>query len=662
VIDPGGTVAAVPPLQPSPTTDDSEETRAFLQARLALFWKVLFMFTGAGVLLGLLGPMGKPGADVAITAGNVAMNFVLWQLCRRGKRSIRFSRTVEATGLVVSGIIGVFLTRYLLAAFSQQHALVTAEGALMADAYICMIDLAPFAMFLAIRAALIPSQPRRTAILTAVVAAVKIFMNSILVPTGDGGLAWRDADQGAFPWLPSTLIMMWVIAVLTCTVISWVVYGLRAEVREARRFGQYILERKVGEGAMGVVYRATHSMLRRPAAIKLLLKDRATENDLLRFEREVQLTSRLVHPNTISIFDYGRTAEGVFYYVMEYLDGMDLQRLVGQYGPVAPARTIHILAQISGALAEAHALGLIHRDIKPANIILTERPDEPDVVKVVDFGLVKKFGGDLAESTTDTMAGTPLYMAPEAISKPDTIDGRSDLYAVGAVAYFLLTGEHVFEAGSVLEVCSKHMLEKPIAPSERLGKPLPEDLEAIVLACLAKDRNDRPASAAVLRTKLLACADAASNDLAAARVWWETFRVTQKDQPQARDRRRWRSISAAGARFCRSAGDPLRPRASLEHDLEALHPPVQRLTTHAEIRRGLRDNALRTDERLFDHTMIGTELFELCGLRGFRWSSLARFAIETEVLGLDRAAGAHERGSLDPVLELAHIAGPVVGE
>ena len=255
-----------------------------------------------------------------------------------------------------------------------------------------------------------------------------------------------------------------------------------------------MLERKIGEGAMGVVYRATHAMLRRPAAIKLLLKDRASEVDLARFEREAQITSRLVHPNTISIFDYGRTAEGVFYYVMEYLDGLDL---AAPRRPIrarsTPARAINILAQVSGALAEAHALGLIHRDIKPANIVLTERPDEPDVVKVVDFGLVKTFGRSMTESASShTITGTPLYMAPEAISQPDTVDGRADLYALGAVAYFLLTGQHVFQAASALEVCSKHMLEPPVPPSRRLGKPLPADLEAVVLACLAKDSRRPP--------------------------------------------------------------------------------------------------------------------------------------------------------------------------
>jgi serine/threonine protein kinase len=522
---------------PSPVNENSEEARAFLQIRLALFWKVLFCFNLAGGVLGLAGGgMVKPGPDTVITFCAIVLSGALWWLSRRGKRSIRFCRIVDGGGPLLVAVVGTFLTRYILVGFVREHSVVTAEGSLMADGYVVMIDLFPAAMFLAIRAALIPSSPRRTIIITALVGVPKILLSSALVPAVGGGLAWRAANSGAFPWLPTTSIMEWTIATITCTVISRVIYGLRAEVREARRFGQYVLERKIGEGAMGVVYRATHAMLRRPAAIKLLLKSRATEADLVRFEREVQLTSRLVHPNTISIFDYGRTAEGVFYYVMEYLDGLDFQRLVDQYGPVEPARTIHLLAQVSGALAEAHALGLIHRDIKPANIVLTERPDEPDVVKVVDFGLVKSFGGSLDESAaTDTIIGTPLYMAPEAISRPDTVDGRSDLYAVGAVAYFLLTGQHVFEAASVLEVCSKHMLESPVPPSQKLGKALPADLEAIVLGCLAKDRDARPASAALLRTALLACADAERYDLPAARAWWQARRISQKNSPSAVD-------------------------------------------------------------------------------------------------------------------------------
>jgi serine/threonine-protein kinase len=297
-------------------------------------------------------------------------------------------------------------------------------------------------------------------------------------------------------------------------------YGLRAKIREIGKLGQYTLAEKLGEGGMGTVYRATHAMLRRPAAIKLLQPDRSSAADLARFEREVQLTTRLTHPNTISIFDYGRTPEGVFYYVMEYLDGMDLDRLVASEGPLEPARVIRILCQVSGALAEAHALGLVHRDIKPANIVLTERADEPDVVKVVDFGLVRTLEKSDADSTTAAVAGTPMYMAPEAVTSAAPIDGRADLYALGAVAYHLLTGTHVFEGKTIVEVCGKHVFEPPEPPSRRLRKPLPADLERIVLACLAKKPEDRPASASALRESLIACEDAPRYDAAAARKWW----------------------------------------------------------------------------------------------------------------------------------------------
>jgi serine/threonine-protein kinase len=311
------------------------------------------------------------------------------------------------------------------------------------------------------------------------------------------------------------------VAIAIAALTSKTLYGLRRQIGEVRQLGQYTLEEKIGEGGMGVVYRATHAMLRRPAAIKLLLKERAGEADLERFEREVQLTSRLAHPNTVSIFDYGRTSDGVFYYAMEYLDGLDLDRMVQMDGPLEAPRAVHILAQVSGALAEAHALGLIHRDIKPANIVLTERADEPDVVKVVDFGLVRSLGTIPHEpELTAALIGTPLYLAPEAVTSPHTVDGRADLYALGAVAYFLLTGKAVFEAPTVVEMCSKHLLEEPLLPSKRLGKVLSADLEALVVSCLAKNREARPSSAAALRTALLGCADAGRYDPRTARAWW----------------------------------------------------------------------------------------------------------------------------------------------
>ena len=182
-----------------------------------------------------------------------------------------------------------------------------------------------------------------------------------------------------------------------------------------------------------------------------------------------------------------------------------------------------MLQQASGALAEAHALGLIHRDIKPANIVLTERADESDVVKVLDFGLVKTLDrakDDAAVTNVNAITGTPMYMAPEAITSPDGIDARSDLYALGAVGYFLLTGQHVFDGATIVEVCSKHLLETPVAPSQRLGKPLPGDLEALLLACLAKRREDRPATAHAMLASLLACAGASPYDVEVGRAWW----------------------------------------------------------------------------------------------------------------------------------------------
>jgi serine/threonine-protein kinase len=271
---------------------------------------------------------------------------------------------------------------------------------------------------------------------------------------------------------------------------------------------------------MGVVYKASHALLRRPAAIKLLHPERAGEQNLKRFEREVQLTSTLTHPNTIGIYDFGRTAEGTFYYAMEYVDGFDLQTLVERDGPQDPARVAHLLAQLAGALREAHGVGLIHRDVKPANIMLCERGGMADVVKVLDFGLIKGLGrqGDPAQSEIPRIVGTPLYLSPEALTAPDRVDARSDLYAVGAVGYFLLTGVPPFSGNNLLEVCGHHLHSNPVPPSERLGAPIPRQLEALILSCLAKSPERRPASAASLQAALLRCAVAWTEERAAR--WW----------------------------------------------------------------------------------------------------------------------------------------------
>jgi serine/threonine-protein kinase len=285
-----------------------------------------------------------------------------------------------------------------------------------------------------------------------------------------------------------------------------IIRQLRGQVRAAHHLGQYTLIRKLGEGGMGMVWEARHALLRRPTAIKLLRPDHVGAEAISRFEREVQLTSQLTHPNTVAIYDYGTTADGLFYYVMEYLDGLDLQRLVDFDGPQPAARVVHILKQVASALAEAHAHGLVHRDIKPANIVLCERGGMHDVAKVVDFGLVKGAKQtDVSLSHDQLVMGTPLFLAPEAITDPGHLDGRSDLYAVGALAYFLLTDQTVFEGKSLVEICSHHMYTTPKPPSERLGKPIPPALEAIVLRCLAKAPADRYPSAGALLEALTEC-------------------------------------------------------------------------------------------------------------------------------------------------------------
>jgi serine/threonine protein kinase len=261
-------------------------------------------------------------------------------------------------------------------------------------------------------------------------------------------------------------------------------------------------------------------MLRRPTAIKMLNVDKVNEVTIQRFEREVQITCQLNHPNTIAIYDYGRTPEGVFYYAMEYLDGIDLQALVDKYGPLPEGRVIRILKQICGSLYEAHLLGLVHRDMKPANVMLNRRGGEPDVVKVLDFGLVRALDDAKTSQQSGGLTGTPLYMSPEAIQTPELVDPRSDLYAVGAIGYFLLTGHPVFNAASLVELCQQHLESVPDTPSKRLGRSVSPELESALLGCLEKSRAKRPQTARDLAEWLDRAPTVDSWSLAEADAWW----------------------------------------------------------------------------------------------------------------------------------------------
>jgi serine/threonine-protein kinase len=310
-------------------------------------------------------------------------------------------------------------------------------------------------------------------------------------------------------------------AAAAAALASHVLFGLRKKADDGKHVGPYTLVEKIAAGGMGVVYQARHPMLQRPVAIKLLRPEIANDANLARFEREAQITSELTHPNTVAVFDYGRTSGGASYYAMEYLEGMTLEDLVANHGPQPPARVVHILAQASSALAEAHAKGLVHRDVKPANIILCERGGVADVVKVIDFGLVKELASATDVSDEGTLTGTPLYLSPEAIENPRAVDARGDVYALGAVGYYLLTGHQVFGGSSLVEVCEHHLHSAPMPPSQRLGAPLPDDLESILLRCLEKDPAARPRDALAVSAALATCADAKGWSADEANRRWE---------------------------------------------------------------------------------------------------------------------------------------------
>ena len=335
------------------------------------------------------------------------------------------------------------------------------------------------------------------------------------------------------------LVLFLLLGLAALAIFAFTVAGerLQASARKsalaARHLGQYVLLDEIGRGANGMVYRARHTLLRRPVAVKLLDPDLTTDDTAERFEREVQITSQLTHPNTVAIYDYGRSPEGLFYYAMEFLDGIDLYRLVKQFGPQPEGRVIHILRQICGSLAEAHRNGLIHRDIKPANVFLTCRGGVCDVVKVLDFGLVKAVAGSRADGRrTARLEGTPHFMPPEAIEKPGSVDCRGDLYSLGAVGYWLLTGQTLFNAENVKLLLTKHLEETPPSPSARNGHACSAELEALIMRCLARQPEARPPSADAFREALSRCRPAQEWTPADADLWWRSNSIGREPAPE----------------------------------------------------------------------------------------------------------------------------------
>ena len=345
------------------------------------------------------------------------------------------------------------------------------------------------------------------------------------LPHFDFGVATEVNAAEAFSALRPIEIAFWVVSALLLValagliVFSMIVRRLGSRIEAIKQLGQYTLEEKIGEGGMGKVYMARHALLRRPTAVKLISDAKVDKENLARFEHEVQLTSQLTHPNTIEIYDYGHTREGVFYYVMEYLPGIDLSRLIETDGAIPANRAAHILCQVCGSLSEAHARGLIHRDIKPLNVILTERGGLLDYAKVLDFGLVKDLNTDIEHTVADAIPGTPPYIAPERLSDPRNIDCRSDLYSVGAVAFNLLTGKPLFEGNSSMDIACKVVAET--APRVSAFVDVDPELDQLISDCLERKPDVRPQSAQAIIDRLREIIGQDTWSQADARKWWD---------------------------------------------------------------------------------------------------------------------------------------------
>jgi serine/threonine-protein kinase len=363
----------------------------------------------------------------------------------------------------------------------------------------------------------IPNTWRRCAALVGSLAVLPVLLMIV------GSLVDNATAAYVLAGLPDTLILM-ATAVAIAVFGSHKIRELHEKAHEAERIGQYRLKQILGFGGMGAVYLAEHVLLRRPCAIKLIRPDQAGDHStLIRFEREVRATATLTHWNTIEVFDYGHTEDGTFYYVMEYLPGMNLEDLVEQHGPLPPERAVHLLRQVCQALREAHGIGLIHRDIKPSNIFACERGKIYDVAKLLDFGLVKNSGlenNGIKLTQEGAFAGSPAFMSPEQAAGHEQIDARSDIYNVGAVAYFLITGQLPFDRTSALKMLHAHAYE-PLVPSQKFEEAVPADLKRVILRCLEKVPERRYQDAVSLEKALAACTSAGQWTTEKAEAWWQ---------------------------------------------------------------------------------------------------------------------------------------------
>jgi serine/threonine-protein kinase len=474
---------------------------------IAIFWR--------GAVLAH-GDLALYQFDVAIIAALVGVLAVLWSGLAI---PLNWLKALEL------GMIGAMATR--LAFFQYRLMLIYSLRDDRMMAQLTMKNIVLLTAILILTYGLyVPKSWRRAALVAVPLALLPFATLGVLVLQHGHTMdwlwkGWMMSDTPRIRLFVYDAMILLMLAVGT-TFGAQAISRLRHQIAAARQLGQYRLVRRLGVGGMGDVYLAEHQLLKRPCAVKLIRSDDATDPRAQeRFEREVRLTATLSHPNTVEIFDYGRAEDGTYYYVMEYLPGLSLGELVERFGPLPPERVVYLLRQVCSALREAHAAGLIHRDLKPSNIIAARRGGMDDVAKLFDFGLVRPAATGRAShlSVVGQVLGTPLFMSPEQAGGARELDERSDIYSLGAVAYYLLTGRPPFDGDDGLEVLIAHARD-PVIPPSHIQAGIHKDLEHVVLRCLAKDAAERFPDCDSLEEALGECACAGDWDRKRAAAWW----------------------------------------------------------------------------------------------------------------------------------------------
>ena len=482
-----------------------------------------FTFFMAGVFPNLVNPewrafyWGNPENWVPALI-SIAMALVIWALAMSPRIPLSTVMNVGLAFEVVS-CYGIALAEYL------EPTRLNLNG---------WIGLSWVAAWAPLFTVVIPTRPVKAALVTLVsVLSVPIVIGFMVVSERT---TFRPDANRFFFWT----VLPYLLITIMAYVGARVVYTLGRAVTEARELGSYRLVERLGQGGMGEVWRAKHRLLARPAAIKLIRAadgagTAAQQEAIRRFEREAQVTAGLSSPHTVQLFDFGVADDGSFYYVMELLNGLDLERLVQRYGPIPAERAVYLLRQVCQSLAEAESYGLVHRDIKPANLFVCRYGGEHDFLKVLDFGIAKPAPdmmqtGAMGFTQDNVLQGTPAYIAPEQVMNGSNVDGRADIYATGCVGYFLLTGKPVFTGDTPMAVVVQHAHSQPAAPSESSELPIPPALDRLILDCLAKSPSDRPQSARELSQRLaeVDMANAWTEDR--ARDWWGTHQPVPKSR------------------------------------------------------------------------------------------------------------------------------------